>query len=638
MLFFQTVLLLGYSYALFLSKFSLKKQLLLHSFVVLSIVIVQGTILPDITVKPSDTLSPILQVLFLLSIAVGLPYFLLCTTSIVLQKWFSLIQFEKSPYPLYALSNIASLLALVSYPILVEPFFRLAQQGEWWRAGFLLYGIFLLICCGQTFFSTHTKKEKKTTQLFVIKSKTAFIWLILSAISTLMLLAITNMLTQSIAPIPFLWLLPLSLYLLSFIVCFSGKKWYCRNLYAYLFLLTAPFILIFTFSAVPSLLLGILIYSLVLFSCCMLCHGELYLLRPTRAKLDTFYVFIALGSVISGIFVGIVAPLIFRGFWELYLAFYLCFFVAFAVLLQYKNSFFYRRMSLFFSSTKEIYWSIAIGFPFVLVTVGIILNGLNGYSSVTTWRSFYGVLAVKEKKLPGAKQQFLMHGNIVHGSQFTSTDLRFKPTAYYTEKSGVGLALKNVQQQKEQMAVGIIGLGVGTLAAYGRDGDSYIFYEINPQVVQLAKERFTYLSDSKAKSEIVLGDGRLSLAKEKRTFDLLILDAFSDDAIPVHLLTKEAFAMYLTKINAQGVIAVHISNNYIDLNPLLQQVAKYFNLSTVTVFSPASDNASAAEWVLLTRDKSLLSLPMFISAAKKGKYKSVALWTDDYSNLFQFLK
>ena len=651
MLFFQTVLLLGYAYILFIAKLSLKKQIVLHALVVVGIVSLilslftfwKAPILPDISLKLNDNISPIFQVLSILSIGVGLPYFLLSTTSVLLQRWFGVIQADKSPYPLYALSNVASLLALLSYPVFIEPFFPLQRQGFGWAIGFVLYGIFLLVCCGQTWFGHTQKKDIAVQKHVVIEKKVALLWLLLSAISTLMLLAITNIQTQSIAPVPFLWILPLSLYLLSFILCFSGERWYWRNLYAYIFLVTMPLVLVFSVVQAPSVLSGIIIYSLALFSCCMICHGELYRLRPHPKRLDTFYVLIALGSVMSGIFVGIVAPLLFNGFWEIYIGFYLSFLLAVIVLTRYKNSFAYRLRHVFFTSDKELYLCMGIGYPTILIALSFVLPLVSGYSSIKHWRNFYGTVTVKEKGSGQAKVIQMQHGNIIHGTQSASGSQRFEPTAYFGKKSGVGLALSAYGAKYKNIHVGIIGLGVGTLAAYGRAGDLFRFYEINPQVVTVAHNNFTYVKDSPAKIDIVLGDGRLSLEKEVKEksdkFDIVVLDAFSDDAIPVHLLTQEAFALYLARLTMpNGVIAVNISNNYINLRPLLVQVAKHFGLHYAVIRSKAEGNTLLAEWILLTKNKEILDAPEIIRAKEKKQYKTVSLWTDDYSNLFQLLK
>ncbi len=660
MLFFQVLLLLGYSYIFFLGKFSLKKQILIHlgfvSFITGLVLwlfpLWQAPILPDISWKLSDDFSPIVQVLEILFISVGLPYLLLSTTSIVLQKWYSDTHQGKSPYLFYAFSNAASLIGVVSYPILIEPFLSLQQQGIWWSFGFLLYSALLFLTCLLTwrFISSQKQtKQKESSQKVAVyasvNKKMVLLWFLLAATSTLLLLAITNVLTQSIAPVPFLWLLPLTLYLLSFIVCFSGKQWYWRNLYAYLFLLTMPWALVFVQFGAPSVLSGTLIYGILLFSSCMLCHGELYEYKPHPQYLDLFYVVIACGGAVSGILVGIIAPLLFKGLWEIYIGFYLTFLIAIVALIQYKSSWLYRHMHVFFWSKKEFYLFCAIGFPIVLVTVSFIVLSFKGLDSITVWRSFYGVLTVKKKTIDAVTFTVLNHGHITHGKQASSGPLRYKPNTYYAKGSGVYFAFTQHPKRERGLTVGIVGLGTGTLAAFGKKGETYRFYEINPQVIEIANKDFTYLKDSHATIQVITGDGRLSLEKEVREndpkkFDLLVLDAFNGDAIPVHLLTKEAFAIYLKRLDpSSGIIAVHISNNYLDLNPPLVKLAEYYHLQYALIHAPARPDSAQTDWVLFTYNKNFLSQPEVLRATKKQMpHKNSVLWTDDYSNLFQILK
>lgn len=647
MLFFQTFLLLGYAYILLLAKWSLKKQIVLHAVLVLVItgilLFLFGTwkapILPGIGFKLSDSYSPIVQVLVLLTVSVGLPYFLLSTTSVLLQKWFGMTATTKSPYPLYALSNAASLLALLSYPILIEPFLPLQQQGFLWGVGFVAYGVTLVLCCLRMFFAHATTVPKQKATAVVITKRSISIWLFLSATATMMFLAVTTLLTQSVAPIPFLWILPLSIYLLSFILCFSGAHWYWRNVYAYLFAVTAPWLLIFSLSTVPSVWFGIVVCSLALFSACMLCHGELYQRKPAPVYLDRYYVFIALGSVISGVFVGIIAPLVFRGFWEIYIAVYLAFFVAIVALVHYKQSFVYRHYRRFFLSEREVYACLGIGFPVVVIMLGFVITFLSQYKLVGSWRDFYGVVDVKERSTPHGKLSVLFHGNIIHGVQYATGPKRYRANSYYGDGTGVRDAIVYAKR-KNNISVGVLGLGVGTLAAFGRKGDIYTFYEISQQVVDIAHDKFTYLKDTPAKTEIIVGDGRLAMAKETnpRKFDVIVLDAFSGDAIPVHLLTKEAFELYLTRLNPDGIIAVNITNNYVNLKPLLVQVAHAFDLEYAFIYTPRMADTYAAEWGLLTRDKAALQSSVIQRTKQHGSYPSVSLWTDDYSNLFQLLK
>ncbi len=657
-LFFQTLLLLGYLYVFLISRLQLKKQIIIHisllvliTFNVLSnLNSSQIPILPNIKSGLGNNFAPQFQVLWILFIGTGLTYFILSTTSILLQKWFGVTYYGKSPYIFYSLSNIASLLALISYPFLVEPFFQLKTQGLTWSIGFLIYSIFLLVCCLQTFSTTLKLKQnlsKTKNNLKVVNNisrKKLFLWILLPAISSLMLMATTNLLTQSIAPIPFLWLLPLSIYLISFIICFSGKKWYLRNLYAYISLVTGFLSLAFMFGNIPSLLTGLIFYSLILLSACMICHGELYALRPASIHLDLYYLFIALGSVISGILVGIIAPLFFKGIWETYIGFYLTFLLTVWVLIHYKDSIFYRHLHFFAYSDKEAYIFALIAYPLTLIATPLMMNLLSGSNPITqkVWRNFYGVLSVKHKN--GNNLTTLNHGNIIHGAQFTG-NLQFEPTTYYGKRSGVGLAILNHPKYRKRIHIGIIGLGTGTLAAYGKKGDSLSFYEINPQVVEIAKSQFTYLKNSPSKINIVLGDGRLSLEKEvqenKEKYDLLIVDAFSDDAIPLHLLTNEALSVYLKRLSRpDGIIAFHISNQYIDLKPVLVQLAIKYHLQHAFINSPASNINMASEWALLTYNKKILEIPAIANYKypENKKYKEISLWTDNYSNLFQVLK
>jgi len=650
MLFFQVLLLLGYLYAYLLSRFSLKIQTSIHFVLTVAtcgIIIFLFTtwhspITPGIEWKLPDTTSPIQQVLVFLLLSVGLPYFLLSTTSTVLQNWFGLVEQKQSPYKLYALSNAGSLIGIASYPFVIEPFFSLQTQGQWWSVGFLFYGAVLLICCVKIFITPYKKAAALKNKIVTIKKKTYAFWLLLSATPSIMLLSITELMTQSIAPIPFLWLLPLGLYLLSFIICFSDKKWYWRNFYAYLFLVFGPFALLFTQTSGPSVPFSLLIFSLALFSSCMLCHGELYLSKPPVQKLNLFYVYVAFGGAIGGVLVGIIAPLFFNGIWEVYIGFYLSLLVAFGVLLQYKDSSVYRHMKIFFLSTRELYLFILIGFPLVIFTVALVVVVISGYSGAKIFRNFYGTLFLASKAADGETTTYLIHGKIIHGTQHMGKH-RFEPTTYYHKKSGIGLVMQNYPRPKEGIRAGLIGLGTGTLAAYGKQGDFYRFYEINPQVVSIAHNYFTYLSDSHAKVDIALGDGRLSLEQEikdkQQPFDIIVVDAFSDDAIPVHLLTKEAMDVYLKRLKTNGVIAFHISNNYIDLKHVLYRHAQEQHLEFAFLKTKGENQNSASEWVLLTRNKKLLDTPAIARVTSKEKqYKNITTWTDEYSNIFQILK
>lgn len=658
LLFFQFLLLVGYFYVFLLSRLTVKKQVLLHmllltagiSTVFMLFFLWQAPILPGIGWKLPDAYSPIIQVLGLLFISVGLPYFILSTTSVLLQKWFSLLQPAKSPYILYALSNVASLTAILSYPVLIEPLLKLHTQGIFWSFGYLSYSIFFLIASALTI--TKYKKQQSnrnpTGTLFEIKDVTRLqiiFWFLLPAISSIMLLSVTNLLTQYVAPIPFLWMLPLSLYLASYILTFSNSKLYIPNLYAYIYLILMPFGFLFTLLGTLNLIFGIIICSLLLFSCFMLCHGEVYRLRPHPKQLDLFYLANATGSVIGALIVSIIAPLFFKGLWETYLGLYLTYVIVIAILLHYKNSFLYRHMHILFVTRKEAAIALSLLPVFVFACLAVLTQVENNTLATYKWRNFYGVLSINKKVIKGDTFLFFNHGNILHGLQYTTGPKRYEPNSYLHKKSGVGLALTNYPRSKNGMRVAIMGLGVGTLATYGQKGDFYRFYEINPQVVDIANKYFTYLQDTKAATDIVLGDARLSLLKEnsgkkQEKYDVLIMDAFTSDAIPVHLLTKEAFAIYLDRIiTPKGVIAVNISNMYIDLKPVLMRIANYYGLNSAFILTQGKDENFKAEWALLTYNKDFLKIPVIEQAKTKNwQTKQVDMWTDDYSNLFQILR
>lgn len=656
MLFFQILLLLGYFYVFLISFLPLKKQIILHSILIISVALSvyyllynsKIPVLPDITTGLTGNFPPVVQILLILLIGTGSTYFLLSTTSILLQKWFGIVYKGKSPYFFYSLSNIASLLALISYPFLVEPFFQLKMQGILWSGGFIIYSIFLLTCCLQLFFSG-AKNYKNAVNIHKFQTgigkKKIFLWILLPAISSLMLLSVTNLMTQSVASIPFLWLLPLSIYLLSFIICFASQKMYIRNLLAYTSLFMGFLSLAFMFGNIPSIMIGVIVYSLMLFSACMLCHGELYSIRPEPEHLDLYYLLIALGSAVSGVLIGIIAPLFFKGIWEIYIGFYLTFLLTIWILIQYKDSFFYRHLRIFYYSDKEAKLFAVISYPLTIILAIIILNILSGSNPLTTkvWRSFYGILSVKYNS--AMDMNTLIYGNIFHGTQYLGS-LQNEPTTYYGRKSGIGLAILNDPAFNKKTRMGIIGLGTGTLAAYGEKGDKISFFEINPQVIEVAKNNFTYLKNSKARINIAVGDGRKSLENEVRLnkpkYDILVIDAFSDDSIPLHLLTKEAFAVYLDRLNrSNGIIAVHISNKYIDLKPALVQLASYYHLGFASFLLSHTDKFNTySEWVILSYDKKFYKIPAIAHEIKyTGKnIKQISLWTDNYSNLFQILK
>lgn len=637
MLFFQVLLTGGYAYAYWLVK--RQKQGWTHIVllgITITLLITLGfawpsPITPSADMRPAVSNLPIFDIFLLLAVSVGLPYFMLAANGPLMQAWFSRIFPEQSYARLYALSNVGSLLGLLAYPVLIEPSFTLLQQGWAWAGGFILFalvaGILSYRARNEGGVVAHiSTTEKPSAALRVL-------WIILSGTASLFLLSITNQISQEVAVIPFLWIVPLAVYLISFILAFSDSRWYERRLYALLFSL-ASLAMLWSLTKQDSLnvIAQIAIYNLLLFLACMICHGELYRLRPHADHLTSFYLMVSLGGAAGGIFVNLIAPFIFTGYWEFYLA-WLTTMITLAVML----------LPRFLAQVKLQAFAMGLSF---LICVVLLSFGLNkNENALYVERNFYGVIRVREWE---KKENSMIHGVTVHGVQFLND--RAQPTTYYVEDSGVGLLLLNHPQRGQGLRVGVLGLGVGTLAAYAEEGDVYRYYEINPVVVQLAEGEggyFTFLSDSKAETTVVTGDARISLEQELAqglllNFDVLVLDTFSSDSIPVHLVTKEAFALYLSHLAPDGVIAAHISNRHLDLRPVLWQLAQEFGLEIVQVNRSASsgENGFPSEWILLARNPAFLEIPAIKSRAIsfEGYTSSIKLWTDDYSNLFQILK
>jgi spermidine synthase len=637
MLFFQVLLTGGYAYAYWLVK--RPKQGRTH-MALLGITITLLTMLglgwpspitPSADMRSAVTNFPVFDIFLLLTVSVGLPYLVLAANGPLMQAWFSRIFPEQSYARLYALSNFGSLLGLLAYPILIEPSLTLLQQGWAWTGGFALFALIAGILSYRArneggVLSHVSTAEKPSLSLRVL-------WIILSGTASLFLLSVTNQISQEVAVIPFLWIVPLAVYLISFILTFSDSRWYERRVYALLFSV-ASLAMLWTLTNADSLnvLVQIAIYNLLLFLACMICHGELYRLRPHADYLTSFYLMVSLGGAAGGIFVNLIAPFIFTGYWEFYLA-WLTTMVILAVML----------LPRFLAKVELKAFAMSLSFLICVVLLSVNLN--KSENALYVERNFYGVIRVREWE---KKENSMIHGITVHGVQFLND--RARPTTYYVEDSGAGLLLLNHPKRGQGLRVGVLGLGVGTLATYAQAGDVYRYYEINPVVVRLAEGEggyFTFLSDSKARTAVVTGDARISLeqelaAGEKQNFDVLVLDTFSSDSIPVHLVTKEAFALYLSQLAPDGVIAAHISNRHLDLRPVFWQLAQEFGLAIVQVNRPASsdDNGFPSEWILLARDPALLEIPAIKSHAIsfEGYSTSIKLWTDDYSNLFQILK
>jgi SAM-dependent methyltransferase len=627
LLFFQIVLLLGYLYAHAVVRYLRPKaQVALH-IGLLAASLLALPVIPAAAWKPIGNEDPVFRILGLLAVTIGIPYFLLSTTGPLVQAWYARRYHGAIPYRLYALSNAGSMFALLSYPVLVEPAFATRLQAMGWSVG---YAAFIALCGIAAFsmrnYSGGEAAAEASIPAQVPDWKLQLWWILLPACASVLLMAITNFLSQDVAAIPFLWVLPLSLYLLSFILCFDREGWYRRSTFLKFFavaLVTTAYG-IRGREEILSVKGAIPLFCANLFICCMVCHGELVRLKPHPRYLTSFYLMISAGGALGGIFAGLLAPNLFRGSFELQIGL-----AATAVLVVLR----FRR--------RTLPWAMA-----VLATVGFVgYLGMEVRQSTervrVMARNFYGGLKVRDTTGPPYIVRSEMHGAINHGQQYLDPQRRDWPTAYYGWNSGAGLAIREASGRAPNR-VGVIGLGVGTLAAYGRPGDYYRFYEINPLVIQLAGSEFTFLRDSKAQVEVALGDARLSLAREpSQQFDVLVVDAFSGDSIPVHLLTREAFDLYFDHLKPAGVLAVHVTNKYLDLAPVVHRIAGALGKQDGIVEDAGNPAAATfpSTWVLVSSREGVFRQSPIQGAVKPVEDRPrLRIWTDDYSNLFQILR
>jgi SAM-dependent methyltransferase len=628
MLFFQLLLLAGYGYAhVLIRRFEGKLPTVIHTLLLLGAVALLP-IAPSEAWKPAGEDEPISRILLLLGATVGLPYFLLASTSPLLQAWFARARPGEDPYRLFAVSNLASLVALVGYPFVVEPFLAAGQQVRTWS---WLFAGFAALCAVVAWRTPRVAAQEAISDGAAAGKRPVILWLTLSATGSVLLLAVTNHLTQNVAAVPLLWLAPLTLYLASFIIAFDGRNWYRPEL---LWPLVLAFLggmawLLADADYHFNLPLQLGVFLPGLFLACLFCHGELYRLRPAPRHLTAFYLVVSAGGALGGVLVAVVAPLAFNAYYELGIGLVVLGLLA----------------ALRFAALGRIQGAASL-----LVLLGAssaaAYDALRYHEDVrVSERGFYGVLRVKEYGSPGEPGHLrrLVHGAIMHGEQYMDDARRDLATTYYTETSGIAAAIES--RGGRRLRVGVIGLGTGTLAAYGKKGDLYRFYDIDPRVMDIARNEFTYLADSKAEIELALGDARLTLEREKpQGFDVLAVDAFSSDAIPVHLITREALGVYLRHVRPDGIVAFHVSNRFLDLIPVVARLAREHGAHAVLVSDEEDDDdgslRSRSDWVLVSRDPAALKRPAIAEAGARPAEDQPAwrTWTDDYSNLIQILK
>jgi SAM-dependent methyltransferase len=647
LLFFQMALLLGYAYAHWLtSKVSSATQGRIHA-AALAASLLLLPVYPGSWWAPRNTGHPALRILAMLAATVGLPYVLLSSTSPLLQRWHA-GNTGASPYRLYALSNAASLLALVSYPVGVEPWLTTRHQAIAWSAA---YAGFAALCVAIALSPRADANARETEPEGPPPDKRMqALWIALAACGSALLLSVTNQITQNIAAVPLLWVLPLSLYLVSFILCFGARPWYARGVFLRLLgvaLAGMAFALSPSYSGLP-LQVSLPLFCGGLFVACMFCHGELARLKPHPRHLTGFYLMISLGGALGAVFVALVAPHIFTGFYELQAALGACAVLAVVVHgIDAQSPYSLRRLR------AGVF--VLAGLAVALVASLVVSVREDAAQPWFAARNFYGELRLVDGEAaagpnagesPSASQSerrvlTLMNGTINHGTEFLAADRRDWPTTYYGPDSGAGVALR-AARTVGSLRVGVIGLGAGTTAAYGRPGDQFTYYEINPLVIEIARRDFSFLKDSAAKIEIVEGDARLSLEREPgRRFDVLMVDAFSGDSIPVHLLTREAFELYFRHLKRGGVLAVHISNQYLDLQPVVVGAAASLGKEAVLIENSAdrAKEITPAKWVLAGEPgQSEGWTDIEAAGAVLVPGAKNRMWTDDFSNLFRALK
>ena len=634
LVFFQFLLLFGYAYSDWTTRhLRPRSQVRLHA-ALLALSLVSLPIIPDVVWKPAGEDDPVTQILGLLAATIGLPYFLLSTTGPLVQAWFARSFPTGTVYRLFALSNFASLAALVAYPPLIEPWTPTRTQSLAWSAG---YVVFVALCGFAGFFSlrsgapAHAAPDAQAEAALTPPpaAREYAIWLLLSAMGSYMLLAVTNHITQNVASVPFLWILPLILYLLTFILCFEGRGWYQRRFFL------VPLAILLVAMAwglnaggdIMEVTHAVPLYCTGLFVGCMFYHGELADLKPAPRYLTRFYLMVSFGGALGGLFVGVVAPLVFTTYYEFGIALVVTGLLA-----------------------VHLLWPLQRWIPAAALGVSIVcgyyvyeyIDELKRGTSLMM-RNFYGTLRVQdvgEPDDPNAVRR-LMHGVIMHGEQYQEPNLRRQPTSYYGPESGIGLAIRHYRDRP--LRLGVIGLGTGTLAAWGKPGDVFKFYELDPQVLAVAQSEFTYLRDSRATIETALGDARLTLEREPpQRFDILVIDAFSSDSIPVHLITREALALYRKHMQPDGIIAFHVTNRYLDLPPVVKMIADANGMPSVLVEhdpDESDERYSRTDWTLVTQDRSFLQSSALVRSQSEVKVPPrLSLWTDDFNNLLRILK
>jgi SAM-dependent methyltransferase len=624
LVFFSVMLLLGYLYAHWIStKFKPIRQAIIHIALLTSALLTLG-----VHVRPGPSAvsyHPALTVFRVLATVIGLPYLALSATTPLLTAWYAGSFGSDSPYRLFALSNLASLLALGSYPLLIEPGLTMRQQTRLWSGAFL----FFAVLCGAIAWQGRRRVASPMPEQAALSGHPEPFWFLLALGGGMMLTAVTSHMSANIAAIPLLWLPPLALYLLTFILAFQGA-WLPVRQSMLRFVLVAVASMAYMLRDIRAQLpiaVSVPLFLIGLFIICFFLHGELYARRPVTAGMTRFYLVAAAGGAAGTLLVGVIAPLVLRANYDL-----ACTLVVVALIAL--------------AATWQDGWGLRmlwmVGATAAIVVLSTQVRQYDD-DAVALMRNFYGTLRVRETHLPPQSDtdRQLLNGTIEHGAEWFAPQFLGQPLSYYATNSGLGLAMRLCCGAGPKR-VGVIGLGTGTVAAYGNAGDVIRFYEINPPVERLARHWFTFLHESGAQIDVVLGDARLSLASEPpQNFNVIVVDAFSGDAIPVHLLTREALALYRRHLRPDGIIVFHVSNQYIDLEPVVAGIAGNAGLRAVSVHSHGDEQTGLyyADWILVTANQAFLDQPEIVNNGfSTPLQEGVRVWTDNYSSVFPLLK
>jgi len=679
--FFQAAMLAGYAYAHLLSRrLPIRAQVLIHLTLALAVSLLLPIAIPAGWAPPVDS-SPVPSLLWLLLVAVGGPFFVVSSTAPLLQHWFSQTRDRSAsdPYFLYAASNLGSITALLAYPSIVEPMWSLTQQRLAWTGAYGAFVAAMAACAVVALRYRRTEPQETaigdaTDDLAAgsVSWRRRLRWLALAFVPSSLMLGVTTFISTDVAAVPLLWVVPLTLYLLSFVVAFSSKPLINQRVAAATAVITIPIVVLTTVAGLSVAVPGLILLHLTgFFSFALLLHRQLADDRPHPRTLTTFYLWISLGGLLGGVFNTLVAPVVFTGVAEYPLMLLaICMLrpsspqdaaprsyrdvliplllggVLTAIMVAVKADLIGTVPIAIGLGLLGALYRAAINTRFRLTTgvalmlLASLIFGPSGGDVLHAERTFFGVMRVRRDD--GAmRRHTLFHGNTLHGEQALDPARRHEPLSYYHHGGPIGQVMATLSDRLQAGQIGVVGLGAGSLAAYARPGQQWTFYEIDPAVERIAgsPEYFTYLSDCGESCRVVLGDARLSLARAPERFDLLILDAFSSDAIPVHLMTREALQIYFDRLSPTGVVAFHISNRHLDLRPILGALAADMKLEAITQFDGRQDKQRGylpSTWMVMARQRGALDQ---LKADPRWAAPTVGpeVWTDDFSNVFKAL-